>query len=84
MYEIIITKSDVETVLTERSWEEMKESIDKESGKVLVSRGWTPQVESEKEIKRVVFTQIIGSDDFDLQRVVAAINGLQLPVRVAK
>ena len=87
IYEITITKTAIVEKWGGEVWEDLDEYVDEESGKVLKNRGYTPKIKQEKEVKRTVYTQIIGDDDeseFDLTRVIAAINGLQMPVKVAK
>ncbi len=87
IFEITITKTATEDSWDGERWDTIAEYIDEKSGKVLKKSGYTPKIKKTKEIKRTVYTQIIGDDDnggFDLTKVIAAINGLQMPVKVSK
>ena len=81
MYEITITKAGVITEVVGGEWEILDEYV--EEGQVLHNRGRTPMYEKKSTKKQVFYTQQIEDEEFDLRVVVAAINGLQLPPRVA-
>ena len=87
IYEIAITKTAIVDKWEGEVWDIVSEYIDEDSSAVLKKRGYTPKIKKSKEIKRTIYTQVVGDDDeadFNLTRVVAAINGLQMPVKVAK
>lgn len=80
MIKVTITKSEYETIKTKAEWDAIEDRIDPDSGKVLTKRGWTPQIDTEVLVERVIYSQEL--DDVDLRLAIAAINGLQLPPKV--
>lgn len=87
IYEITITQTAIVEKWEGEKWDTISEYVDEKTEKVLKKSGYTPKIKRHKEVNRTVYTQIIGDDDkdvFDVTRVIAAINGLQMPVKVSK
>ena len=84
MFEITITKTGREIHLKGEDWEILNEYVSEDGEKVLKKRGYTPKIEKEVVVKHTIYSQQMDDEDFDLGRVIAAINGLQIPVKVSK
>lgn len=81
MYEITITKTGSVTEDAGGDWTVIEEYI--EDGLVLKKRGYTPSTKVSRTKQFEIYRQQVEDDDFDLVNAIAALNGLQLPPKVA-
>lgn len=84
MFEITITKTGREIQLKGEEYGAISEYLSEDGEMVLKKFGYTPKIEKEVIVKHTIYSQQMEDEDFNLGRVIAAINGLQAPVQVSK
>lgn len=84
MFEITITRTETVTVQRGNQWNVIEQRVDEKTEKVLDEYGYTPSYKDETEKHFTIYSQQIEDEDFSLPHVIAAINGLQVPVKVSK
>ena len=79
MFKISIEKTVEKETKIGHEWSVVGQEV--EEGVAKDVWGYTPRKESTKVTTEVVYSQVIEDEDYDLIRAIAALNGLQPPIK---